>query len=147
MERKQKTILLVESNLAEVDLARMACASCAEPLQLIVVEDHTQALEWFAARKSKKLPLPGLILLDLKLPKLLGLAVLRHLRMDAAIRDLPVIVYSAFHEPADVVLSYQVGANSFVNKPADLASFITLLDELSAYWLQPRQRSFDLGRS
>lgn len=147
MERKQKTILLVENNLAEVELARQACASCAEPLQLIVVEDHIQALEWFAARKSKKSPLPGLILLDLKLPKLLGLAVLRHLRMDNTIRDLPIIVYSTFHEPTDVVLSYQVGANSFVNKPVDLDSFITLLDELSAYWLQPRQRSFDLGSS
>jgi PleD family two-component response regulator len=65
--------------------------------------------------------------------------------MDAATWDLPIIVYSKIHEPSDVVLSYQVGANSFVNKPENIEQFNALLHELSDYWLIPRQRKLSLG--
>jgi len=81
-------------------------------------------------------PLPRLILIDLKLPKLIGLAVLRTLRMDQRLQHVPVIVYSQSHEPSDVVLAYQIGANSFVKKPQTLADFNQLMQELLALgWL------------
>ncbi len=140
MSANRNTVLLVEDDQAEVELARRACEACEPPLQLVVVEDSDKALEWLSQVSNPSDPLPRLILLDLKLPKLLGLAMLRRLRMDARTWDLPIIVYSGSHEPSDVVLSYKVGANSFVSKPQDLEQFNALLRELTAYWLQPRQR-------
>jgi DNA-binding response OmpR family regulator len=112
---------------------------------LVVAQDSTEALEWLAKTSASNEAMPKLILLDLKLPHLIGLAVLRRLRMEASTCDMPIIVYSKIHEPADVVLSYQVGANSFVNKPEDIAQFNTLLHDLSDYWLMPRQRKLSLG--
>lgn len=75
--------------------------------------------------------MPRLILLDLKLPKPAGLAVLRTLRNETRLQDVPIVVFSEVHEPSDVVLSYQVGANSFEKKPANLAEFTELLRELA----------------
>lgn len=141
----QSTILLVEDDQMEIEFARCACRSSVVPLQLVVVEDSTEALAWLARQSENNDALPSLILLDLKLPKLIGLAVLRRLRMDALTWDLPIVVYSANHEPSDVLLSYQVGANSFVKKPADIDQFNLLLGELTSYWLQPRQRKLALG--
>lgn len=144
MSSMRSTILLVEDDPVEIDRARRACELCDPALQLVVVEDSTEALTWLAKATKAYDPLPKLILLDLKLPHLIGLAVLRRLRMDANTLDLPIIVYSTIHEPSDVVLSYQVGANSFVNKPEDIEQFNALLHELSNYWLIPRQRKLNL---
>jgi CheY-like chemotaxis protein len=145
MNRYESTILLVEDDPVEIDLARHACELNQPALHLVVVQDSTGALEWLTTASAANDPLPKLILLDLKLPHLIGLAVLRRLRMDAATWDLPIIVYSKIHEPSDVVLSYQVGANSFVNKPENIEQFNALLHELSDYWLIPRQRKLSLG--
>ncbi len=146
MNATRSTILLVEDVPAEIELVRRACEICEPRLQLDVVNDSVEALERLAKAPDANDPLPSLILLDLKLPKLNGLAMLRRLRMDARTWDLPIIVYSSFHEPSDVVLSYKVGANSFVNKPQDIDQFKTLLNELAAYWLQPRQRKLAFAR-
>jgi len=147
MSSIRNTILLVEDDQVEIDLARRACELFDSTLQLVVVEDSTVALEWISKAAKSNIPFPKLILLDLKLPQLLGLATLRRLRMDSDTSDLPIIVYSKVHEPSDVVLSYQVGANSFVNKPEDIEQFSNLLQELSGYWLIPRQRNLELGMS
>lgn len=146
MSANRKTILLVEDDPAEIELVRRACEACEPPLQLLVANDSVEALQRLSQAPDENNPMPRLILLDLKLPKLLGLAMLRRLRMDARTWDLPIIVYSAVHEPSDVVLSYKVGANSFVGKPQDLDQFKTLLRELAAYWLQPRQRKLAFAR-
>lgn len=145
MNGNLSTILLVEDDPVEIDLARRACELCNPVLQLVVVQDSTEALKWLSKISEAKDQFPKLILLDLKLPHLIGLAVLRRLRMDAATWDLPIIVYSKIHEPPDVVLSYQIGANSFVNKPDNIDQYNELLHELSDYWLLPRQRKLSLG--
>jgi CheY-like chemotaxis protein len=145
MNEVKSTILLVEDDQVEIDLARRACELCNPNLHLVVAQDSTEALEWLSKTSASNEAMPKLILLDLKLPHLIGLAVLRRLRMEASTWDMPIIVYSKIHEPADVVLSYQVGANSFVNKPEDIAQFNTLLHDLSDYWLMPRQRKLSLG--
>ncbi len=133
------TILLVEDEEAEVLLIRQAVASCPGDMQLVTVRDTVEVLEWLADTAERNHPLPCLILLDLKLPKLAGLAVLRTLRMDERLQDIPIVVFSEVHEPSDVVLSYRIGANSFVNKPADLGEFTRLLHELSGLgWLSGR---------
>jgi len=144
MNSYETTILLVEDEPQEIALARRACELNDPALHLVVVQDSTGALEWLSTASAANDPLPKLILLDLKLPHLIGLAVLRRLRMDATTWDLPIIVYSKIHEPSDVVLSYQVGANSFVNKPENIEQFNALLRELSDYWLLPRQRKLSL---
>lgn len=136
----QQTILLVEDDPSGIAFAREACALCDPPVQLVVVEDSVEALVWLSLNAKAKNSLPSLILLDLKLPKLSGLAALRRLRMDASTWDLPIIVFSEICEQSDVLLSYQIGANSFVSKPTDIVQFHELLRELVSYWLQPRQR-------
>lgn len=114
---------------------------CDPPIQLEVVEDSVEALYWLSQNTRDKNPMPKLILLDLKLPKLSGLAVLRRLRMDPATVDLPIIVFSEVCEQPDVLLSYQVGANSFVPKPKTIEQYRDLLADLAAYWLQPRKEA------
>lgn len=134
----RQTILLVEDDPSEIAFAHEACGLFSPSVQLVVVEDSVEALAWLSRDAQNNLP--SLILLDLKLPKLSGLAVLRRLRMDACTQDLPIIVFSEVCEQSDVLLSYQIGANSFVSKPKDINQFQTLLRELVAYWLRPRQR-------
>ena len=130
------TILLVEDEEPAILLVQQAVASCPGNLYLAVVPDSVSALDWLSAETARDHPLPRLILIDLKLPKLIGLAVLRTLRMDQRLQHVPIIVYSQSHEPSDVVLAYQIGANSFVKKPQTLADFNQLMQELLALgWL------------
>ena len=144
-KKKVNSILLVEDDPAEIAMAEEACALCSPPVRLVVMPDSETALEWLSQKMEEQQHLPRLILVDLKLPKLIGLAVLRKLRMDRRTWDVPIVVFSAVYEPSDVVLSYQVGANSFVGKPVSLAEFQQLLQELVSYWFQPRQQQLALG--
>ncbi len=131
--------MLVEDDPGEITLARQAFAAAHPSLTLDVVQDGDETLAWLARAVEERSPPPRLILLDLKLPKLAGLAVLRRLRLAPYTAGLPIVVFSEVHLPADVLLSYQVGANRFVSKPVDLEQFDALLRELPAYWLQPPQ--------
>lgn len=131
LRQANDTILLVEDGDAEVRLVRQAVASCPGDFHLAAARDEVEALQWLTDTVERGYPMPLLIMLDLKLPKLVGLAMLRTLRMDARLQDVPIVVFSELHEPSDVVLSYQIGANSFVKKPADLAEFTQLLRELT----------------
>ncbi len=133
-------VLLVDDDLVQVDLARRAAAECCPEINLTAVGGGDDVLDWFSASVEKKNQLPHIILLDLKLPKLDGLAVLRKLRIHDATRDIPIVVFSAEYTQADMLMSYQVGANTFVAKPADLAQFSGFLREQMEYWMHPRQR-------
>jgi len=136
LKQSGDTILLVEDEEPAILLVQQAVAGCPGNLYLAVVPDSVSALDWLSAETARDHPLPRLILIDLKLPKLIGLAVLRTLRMDQRLQHVPVIVYSQSHEPSDVVLAYQIGANSFVKKPQTLADFNQLMQELLALgWL------------
>jgi len=136
LRQANETILLVEDGEAEVLLIQQAVASCPDELHLAVARDATEALEWLTDTVERGYAMPRLILLDLKLPKLAGLAVLRTLRMETRLQDVPIVVFSELHEPSDVVLSYQIGANSFVKKPVNHAEFTQLLRELAELgWL------------
>ncbi len=136
LRQANETILLVEDGDAEVLLIQQAVASCPDELHLAVARDATEALEWLSDTVKRGYSMPRLILLDLKLPKLAGLAVLRTLRMERRLQDVPIVVFSELHDSSDVVLSYQIGANSFVKKPVNHAEFSQLLQELAALgWL------------
>lgn len=131
------TILLVEDDESAIVLVQQAVSAFPGHFHLAVVANSVSALDWLVVETASQHPLPRLILIDLKLPKLLGLAVLRTLRMDERLARVPIVVYSEQHEPADVVLAYQIGANSFVAKPQDKESFLRLFSELQTLgWLQ-----------
>lgn len=139
------SVLLVEDDPLEAELARCAAAGHGA-LDLTVMTDGDEALAWVAGQVEKKRPLPSIILMDLKLPKLIGLALLRRFRMDPATQNIPIVVFSSEYTQADVLMSYQVGANSFVGKPADQQQFSDFLREQLAYWLEPRSRELEAAR-
>jgi two-component system response regulator len=142
-EQRRHTILFVESEPADIELARQAATVCIPQCDLQVIENADAALDWLAVVKPANLPC--LVLLDLKLPKLEGLAVLRKLRMNRATRELPVLVYSSEFTQADVLMSYQAGANSFVAKPQDESQFTDLFSRQLAYWLSSRHHHLELA--
>lgn len=134
MVNSQNVILLIDEDQFQIELASQACEQCAPALQLIVVRNCADVMEWFFQKKKESALLPKLVLMDLKLPKLLGLAVMRRLRMDESTLALPIIAYSTKYEPKEVLLSYQAGATRFVNKPDNIDQFSSLLHDLSEYW-------------
>ena len=138
-------VLLIEDDPSTVELVRSATVGSCPELDLTVVDGGDAVLAWLNDSVAKKERMPHLILLDLKLPKLDGLAVLRKLRLHSATRDVPIVAFSAEHTQADILMSYQVGANSFVAKPADQQEFTVSLRDQLAHWLQPRQRELVLA--
>lgn len=130
-----RTILLVEDNADEAELARAALAESGLPHRLVVVEDGADALAYLLDAASAARRAPDLVLLDLKLPGIGGLEVLRRLRADRRTTLLPVVVLSSSLEDADVRASYALGANSYVRKPVDFAEFRRAAAQLGLYWL------------
>lgn len=133
------TVLMIEDDPFEIELARSAIAECNNEFALVALLDADAVLGWLEDSVAKSQHMPRVILIDLKLPKLDGLAVLRKLRMNAATSDIPIVAFSAEYTQSDVLMSYQVGANSFVAKPSDLQQFTELFREQIPYWIQPRQ--------
>jgi two-component system response regulator len=133
------TILLVEDNPDDVDLTLRAFGKSKVVNEIAVARDGEEALDYLFARGARAgtdpIPLPEVVLLDLKLPKLDGLEVLRRIRADARTRRLPVVVLTSSNEEKDMVSSYNLGANSFVRKPVDFAQFLEAARQLGLYWL------------
>jgi two-component system, response regulator len=135
----KKTILLVEDNPSDIDLTKRALSKGRIANELVVVEDGQEALDYlfgtgdYAGRHS--LPSLAVILLDLKLPKVGGLEVLKRIRADARTRRLPVVVLTSSKEEQDIAKSYDLGANSYIRKPVDFSQFAVAIDNLGLYWL------------
>ncbi len=140
MNTTRYKVLLVEDDLSAIDFARRAVGVSCPEIDLTVVGGGDAVLDWLSGSVAKHEQMPRIILLDLKLPKLDGLAVLRTLRMHADTCDIPIVVFSAEYTQADVLMSYQVGANSFVPKPIDLEQFKEFFRERLTYWMQMQQR-------
>ena len=140
MNTTRYKVLLVEDDLSAIDFARRAVGVSCPEIDLTVVGGGDAVLDWLSGSVAKHEQMPRIILLDLKLPKLDGLAVLRKLRMHADTCDIPIVVFSAEYTQADVLMSYQVGANSFVPKPIDLEQFKEFFRERLTYWMQMQQR-------
>lgn len=138
MESTSYSALLVEDDPLVIDMARIAAAESSHKLDLTVLDSVDAALGWIRGNAAAKEQMPDVVLIDLKLPKLEGLAVLRTMRNHPTMHDIPIVVFSTEHTQADVLLSFQVGANSFVAKPADPAQFSELFREQLAYWMRPR---------
>lgn len=134
---KNKTILLVEDNPDDEELMLMALQKNHIINQVIVVRDGEQALEFLFGDGSMEnlQPLPSLILLDLKLPKLDGLEVLQRIRAHKRTRLLPVVVLTSSKEDKDLLEGYALGCNSYVRKPLDFTTFVEATRQLGLYWL------------
>lgn len=139
MPGEEHTLLLVEDNPDDVELTRRAFARSNIINTLVVVSDGAEALDYLFAsgRYGDRDPtqLPRAILLDLNLPKISGLEVLRRIRAAEATRRLPVIVLTTSREERDIVGSYDLGANSYVRKPVDFTQFAEAARQLGLYWL------------
>jgi two-component system response regulator len=132
-------ILLVEDNPDDVELTLRAFEKSRVANRIVVVGDGEAALDHLFATGAHAGRLPDedpeVVLLDLKLPKVDGLEVLRRMRADARTRRLPVVVLTSSNEERDLVRSYDLGANSFVRKPVDFAQFVEAARQLGLYWL------------
>jgi len=140
------TILLVEDEPAHAEIVRRNLAAGRVANHMFWVADGQAALDFLrhegAYAPPAKAPTPGLVLLDLRLPKIDGLEVLRTIKADPNLRRIPVVIMTTSAAEIDVVRAYENHANSYVTKPLDLAQFTTLLDTLGYYWLvwnQPPQ--------
>jgi CheY-like chemotaxis protein len=136
---RSRTILLVEDNPDDVELTLRAFAKVNIVNRVVVAKDGEEALDYLFGTGSHagRDPhiLPEVVLLDLKLPKIEGLDVLRRLRADERTRLLPVVILTSSNEEEDILRSYNLGANSFVQKPVDFAEFIDAARNLGLYWL------------
>jgi CheY-like chemotaxis protein len=136
---EEKIILLVEDNPDDVELTLRAFKKCNIVNEVVVARDGVEALDYLfgtGAYAGRDLSvMPAVVLLDLKLPRIDGLEVLRRLRADERTRCLPVVVLTSSNEDQDVVNSYQLGANSYIRKPVDFVQFIDAARQLGMYWL------------
>ena len=138
MVNKLINILLVEDNPDDVELTLHALEknNIANPVK--VVRDGQEAVDYLFYRgKFAGLAhtLPNLILLDLKLPKLDGIEVLKMLKDDAKLKRVPVVVLTSSKEESDVVRSYDLGVNSYIRKPVDFDQFVDTVKQIGFYWL------------
>ena len=128
------TILLVDDSPDDVALTLRAFRTNNITNKVDVAPDGEEALNYLL-RDSERLPKPVLILLDINLPKVRGLEVLRRIREDERTRYLPVVMLSTSSEDSDIVASYALGANSYVRKPVVFNEFVDAVRVLGLYWL------------
>ncbi len=128
-------VLLVEDRLDDVLLTRRAFAKAGFGDSLVVLPDGEACMEALLPDDDRSALSPTLILLDINLPKISGLEVLRRIRADERTSHLPVVMLTTSTERTDVVNSYRLGANSFVRKPVSYSEFASTIRVLSAYWL------------
>lgn len=143
MSQDNKVILLVEDNPDDVALTLRAFKRSHLMNPITVVRDGVEALDFLFARNAYEErashPLPTMVILDLKLPKLDGLGVLRAVRAEERTRFLPVVILTSSQEEQDLISGYTLGCNSYVRKPVDFAEFIEAAKVLGLYWLMLNQ--------
>jgi CheY-like chemotaxis protein len=139
VQMKDKMILLVEDNPDDEALTVRALNKNKIANNLAVARDGVEALDFLfcTGPYSDRNPneMPEVVLLDLKLPKVGGLEVLRQIRADERTRMLPVVVLTSSKEEQDLVKSYSLGANSYIRKPVDFSQFVEAIHQLGMYWL------------
>jgi len=134
-----KEILLVEDNPDDEELTLIALRRCHVANDVVVARDGEEALDYlfgtgpFASRDLRTMP--TVVLLDLKLPKVDGLDVLRAIRANERTRRIPVVILTSSKEQQDIIESYDLGANSYVRKPVDFAQCLEATNHLGLYWL------------
>ena len=143
MNYNQVEILLVEDNLEDAELTMYALKKAQMAQHIFHVKDGAEALDFlfckgeFATRSGEKLP--KLVLLDIKMPKVDGIQVLREIKANAATKAIPVVIMTSSREEQDIITSYHLGVNSYVVKPINMQDFSKAVGELGLYWLITNQ--------
>lgn len=139
MQGEPITILLVEDDPAHAEIVRRNLESSRIANRLIHVSDGQEALDYLYRRGAFAEPLqaprPGLVLLDLRLPKVDGLEVLKRIKADAELAQIPVVILTTSTAESDVARAYDCHANSYLVKPVDFTQFVELMEVLDYYWL------------
>jgi CheY-like chemotaxis protein len=147
-----KPILLVEDDPRDLELTLVALERSQLANEVIVVRDGAEALDYLnregphAGRAEGN---PAVILLDLKLPKVNGLEVLKSVRATEGLRSVPVVMLTSSHEETDVLRSYELGVNAYVVKPVEFKQFVTAIADLGVFWAvlnEPPPGSLKVGR-
>jgi len=139
MNGESRVILLIEDNPSDIELTQRAFSKSRITNKLVIAEDGEAALDYLFARGPYAgrdvTDLPALVLLDLKLPKIDGLEVLRLIRADERTRRVPVVILTSSKEEQDVSAGYDLGVNSYICKPVDFLQFAKATEHLGLYWL------------
>ncbi len=137
--KNQLEILLVEDNPQDAELTIRALKKRTLANHFVHVQDGQEAVDFLFCKGAYKdrddREMPKVILLDLKLPKLNGIEVLRLLRADVRTRSVPVVMLTSSREERDLIESYQLGANSYIVKPVDFENFLEVVSNMITYWL------------
>jgi len=133
-------ILLVEDEPDDIELTRLALEKSRIANNIFVAQDGVEALEMLHG-SDPEMPLPALVLLDLKLPRLDGIEVLRRIRAHERTRFLPVVVLTSSREERDLIETYKLGVNSYVVKPVDFDQFVEAARHIGMYWLLLNNRA------
>lgn len=129
-------ILFVEDNADDIELTLRAFKKSQLASQVVIKRDGQEALDYLLDEDSSGYthPLPTVTLLDLNMPRLNGLDVLKRLRAEERTRTMPIVILTTSDEQCDIVKSYQLGANSYIRKPVDTQEFFTAIQELEIFW-------------
>jgi two-component system response regulator len=150
LTKEKEIILLVEDNPDDVDLTLRAFKKNNISNKVIVAKDGVEALDYlrgtgmYAGRDVKELPV--VVMMDLKLPKISGMEVLRNIRQDELTRLIPVVILTSSVEQKDVVEGYKLGANSYIRKPVDFDQFVEAVKFLGLYWTLWNETPSSLNR-
>jgi len=131
----RKLILLVEDNEAEATLMRVALREHGVTADLRTAQDGAEALDILSSADGNGHPLPSVVFLDLKMPKVSGLEVLKSIRSQERTRMLPIVILSASGRVEDIRDAYLLGANSYIRKPVNYDEFSGAVKQIAAYWL------------
>ncbi|SDR81616.1 response regulator [Opitutus sp. GAS368] len=132
-----KRILLVEDSLQDVNLTLAALGEHNLANEVVVARDGAEALDYLHARGAfagHENGLPAVMLLDIKMPKVDGLEVLRQMKSDPALKTVPVVMLTSSREEPDLAKSYALGANAYVVKPVDFQQFFAAVEQVGAFW-------------
>lgn len=132
---QRKHILLVEDNPNDELLTKMALERSVPDILIDVARDGLEVFDYFFSEASDQNVLPNLIILDLNIPKINGIEVLKRLRAERKTQTIPIIVLTSSKEEKDIIMSSRFGANSFIRKPVDFVEFSKITDLIGQYWL------------
>ena len=134
----QKKILFVEDNMNDIELTLTALDEYGLANEVVVVNDGEEALNYLRNKEqfaSRPHGLPVVVLLDVKLPKIDGLEVLKEMRSDPDLKVIPVVMLSSSREEKDLLTSYSLGASAYVVKPLDFSEFVATIKQLGLFWV------------
>jgi CheY-like chemotaxis protein len=136
---KKPVVLLAEDSPAEQRLAQRALQQGRLACELRIVSDGQEVMDYLLRRPpysdAQRAPRPHLLLLDLNMPKLDGRQILREIKSNPALATMPVVVLTTSKQEQDILQSYHLGCNAYINKPVDVHEFFNIMRELSHYWL------------